>query len=105
MTDTGSPNKFRAAIEVLQRGRDRLVESLAEEVVDQGDDLLDSGFMFHEMIETQGTKLHFLGLLLAHLEQSAEATEEEEHARSAPPPPPIEEAPKRKRKPRAKRLS
>src|SRR4051812_50115620 len=102
MTDTGSPNKFRAAMDVLQRGRDRLVESLADEVNDQADDLLDSGYLFHEMLETQGTRLHFLGLLLAQLEQSAEATEEEEAARSAPPPPPVEASPKRKRKPRAK---
>jgi hypothetical protein len=79
-------NKYRLAIEVLQRGRDQIVDELAEQVLDGGDDLLETPFLFNEMLEGQGTKLHFLGLLLAQLEQSAEQLEEAE-ARSAPPPP------------------
>ncbi len=69
-------NKFRAAIEVLQRGRDSLVETLAEEVLSQEDDLLDGGFLFNEFLEAQGTRLHFLSLLVSHLEQSADAFDE-----------------------------
>ena len=29
-------NKYRAAIEVLQKGRDVLVEAMADEILDQG---------------------------------------------------------------------
>ncbi len=76
-------NKYRAAIDVLQRGRDNLIESLADRVVDQGDDLAEGGFLLDEMLESQGTRLHFLSLLIGQLEQSAEALEE---ARPAPPP-------------------
>jgi len=78
-------NKYRAAIEVLQRGRDVLVEGLAEDILDQGEDLVDGGFLFNEFLETQGTRIHFLSLLIGQLEQSAEAYDE---ARPAPPPPP-----------------
>ena len=76
-------NKYRAAIEVLQRGRDNLIDSLADQVVYQGDDLVEGGFLLNEMLETQGTRLHFLALLIGQLEQSAEALEE---AKPEPPP-------------------
>lgn len=69
-------NKFRSAIEVLQRGRDLLMDELAETVLDQADELLEGGFAFHEFLENQGTRVHFLCLLLSQLEQSAEAAEE-----------------------------
>jgi hypothetical protein len=69
-------NKFRAAMEVLQRGRDMLVESVADDVLDQQENLLEGGFQFHEFLESQGARLHFLGLIMAHLEQSAELLEE-----------------------------
>ena len=94
-------NKFRAAIQVLQRGRDSLVESLAEEVLASEDDLLAGGFLFNEFLEAQGTRLHFLSLLVSQLEQSADALEE---ATAEPPPPPPTKSP-RKRKPRSKKLS
>ncbi len=69
-------NKYRAAIEVLQRGRDQLMAELADTVLDQADDLLEGGFAFHEFLENQGTRVHFLCLLLAQLEQSADSAEE-----------------------------
>jgi hypothetical protein len=96
-------NKYRAAIEVLQRGRESLVESLAEEVLAQEDDLLEGGFYFNEFLEAQGTRLHFLSLLVSQLEQSADSLDE---ANSEPPNPP-QPQPKtpRKRKPRAKKLT
>ena len=78
-------NKYRAAIEVLQKGRDLLVDALAEEVLDQGTDLIEGGYQFNEFLESQGTRLHFLSLLVSQLEQSAEAFDE---AATAPPPPP-----------------
>ncbi len=91
-------NKYRAAIEVLQKGRDVLVEAMAEEILDQGPDLIDGGYQFNEFLESQGTRLHFLSLLVSQLEQSAETLDE---ALTAPPPPPPK-TPARKRTPRAK---
>jgi len=94
-------NKYRAAVQILQRGRDVLVATMADEVVSQADDLLDGGFLFNEFLEAQGTRLHFLSLLVSQLEQSAEILEES--AIELPPPTPAR-AP-RKRKPRAKKLT
>jgi hypothetical protein len=82
MTDTNF-NKFRAAAAVLQRGRSTLVDTLAEEILDQSDELLDNGYQFHEFLENQGTRLHFLGLLLACLEQSAEELDEQRASAAA----------------------
>ncbi len=92
-------NKYRAAIEILQRGRDGLVADLADEILSQGDEFTESGFLFHEFLEIQGTRVHFLSLLLGQLEHSADLLDE---AMTAPPPPPVK-APA-KRKPRAKKL-
>lgn len=102
-TSVSSYNKYRAAIEVLQRGRDMIVDSLADEVLDQYDDMMEGGYAFNEFLEGQGTRLHFLGLLVAQLEQSAEALDEARAAAQAPPPRADAATPK-KRKPRAKKL-
>jgi hypothetical protein len=99
MSDT-SFNKFRAAAQVLQRGRDLLVESLAEDVLDQADDLIDNNFLFNEFLESQGTRLHFLMLVLSQLEQSADSFDE--LAAIQPPPKPAE--PAKKKRTRAKKL-
>jgi hypothetical protein len=74
-------NKYRAAIEILLQGRDQLVESLADDVLDQQEHLLDGGFQFNEFLESQGGRLHFLGLILGHLEHSAEQVEQISAAR------------------------
>ncbi len=74
-------NKYRAAMEVLLKGRDQLVETLADDVLDQEETIRDGGFQFHEFLETQGARLHFLGLIMGHLEQSAEYVEELEAQR------------------------
>jgi hypothetical protein len=86
-------NKYRAAIEVLQRGRDVLVEGLADQILDNEDDLSEGGFLFNEFLETQGTRIHFLTLLIGQLEQSAEAFDD---ARPAAPPPPSKAPVKRR---------
>ncbi len=99
--NSATQNKFRAAVQVLQRGRDVLVEAMADEVLSQSDDLLDGGFLFNEFLEAQGTRLHFLTLLVAQLEQSAETLEENAVEEPALPP---AKAP-RKRKPRTKKLT
>ena len=91
-------NKYRAAIDVLMSGRDVLIGTLADEILDQAENLVEGGFQFNEFLETQGTRLHFLGLMVAQLEQSADIFDE---AHYTPPPMP---APK-KRKPRAKKLT
>jgi hypothetical protein len=100
---TTTNNKFRAAVEVLQKGRDLVMDTIAEDVLDQGEDLLDSSYQFNEFLETQGTRLHFLSLLIQQLEQSAEAVEEQEQAAAAAMVP--EPKAKRPRKPRVKKLS
>ncbi|MHC5536968.1 hypothetical protein ACYOEI_01685 [Singulisphaera rosea] len=89
-------NKYRAAIEVLHRGRESLVNDLAEEIIDQGDELIEGGYIFNEFLETQGTRLHFLCLLVNQLEVSAENLDE---TLTAPPPKPAV-----KRRPRTKKL-
>ena len=53
-----------------------MVDAIADDVLDQGDDLLETNYQFHEFLETQGTRLHFLTLLIQQLEQSAESIEE-----------------------------
>jgi hypothetical protein len=102
----GDPfNKYRTAIEILQRGRDILVEGLADEVLDRGEELVEGGFALNEFLEAQGTRLHFLCLLVSQLEQSAEALDEA----SRPSPPaasaPAAKKPAAKRRPRAKKLA
>jgi len=69
-------NKYRAAVEILQRGREVLVEGLADEILEHSDELVEGGFTFNEFLESQGTRIHFLCLLVAHLEQSADALDE-----------------------------
>src|SRR5262245_23419378 len=66
-------NKYREAIEILLRGREVLVEELADEILAQSDDLIEGGYAFNEFLEGQGTRIHFLGLLVSQLEQAAEA--------------------------------
>jgi len=93
-------NKYRAAIEVLLHGRNVLVEGLADDILAQEEDLVDGGFLFNEFLESQGTRLHFLCLLISQLEQSADSLDETLTAPPAPPP----KAPA-KRKSRSKKLS
>jgi hypothetical protein len=94
-------NKYRAAIEIIQRGRDVLVAALADEIVDREDDLTEGGFLLNEFLESQGTRLHFLCLLVSQLEQSAESLEA---SKLSPPPAPTPKPPA-KRRPRAKKLA
>jgi hypothetical protein len=97
-------NKYRAAIEVLQRGREQIVDALAEEILDQCDDMLENGYAFNEFLEGQGTRLHFLALLVSQLEQSAEALDEARAAAERPAPKEQEPAAPKKRKPRTRKL-
>ena len=93
-------NKYRNAVEILQRGRDVLVEELTNEILDREDELVEGGYFLNEFLEAQGTRLHFLCLLVSQLEQSAEALEE---ARQPPAPVPAAK-PAAKRRPRTKKL-
>lgn len=88
-------NKFRAAASVLQRGRDQLVDSMADEILDQSESILEGGFLFHELLENHGTRLHFLCLLVAQLEHSADELDERRAAAKVVSKP-------RSRKPRTK---
>ena len=95
-------NKFRAAVQVIQRGRDQLVESLAEEILAQGEELVDNNFLLNEFLETQGTRLHFLMMVMGQLEQSADTFDEQ--CLSQPPPPSPKAEPPKKRRTRAKKM-
>jgi hypothetical protein len=98
----GEPcNKYRSAVEILQRGRDVLVGELANEILDREEELVEGGFLFNEFLEAQGTRLHFLTLLLSQLEQSAEALDESRQPLAPAPAP----KPAAKRRPRAKKLT
>jgi hypothetical protein len=94
-------NKYRSAVAILQRGREVLVEELANEILEREEELVEGGFLFNEFLEAQGTRLHFLSLLLGQLEQSAEALDE---ARQ-PAPPAAAPKPATKRRPRTKKLT
>ena len=92
-------NKYRAAMDVLQRGHELLIESLAEEVLDQQENLVAGGFQFHEFLESHGARLHFLGLIMGHLEQSAEFLEEQARTHRDPTlAPPSQNAPHSRRR-------
>lgn len=85
MSDLPS-NKYRAAVEVLLRGRDQMVDALADEILDQSEDLIANGYAFHELLEGQGTRLHFLSLLLSQLEMCADQYDELQAASKPPAP-------------------
>lgn len=95
-------NKYRSAVEILQRGRDVLVEEMANEIMDREEELAEGGFLLNEFLETQGTRLHFLGLLVSQLEQSAEALDE---VRKPPAAAAAVSKPAAKRRPRTKKLT
>ena len=52
------------------------MRDLSEEILDRAEDFTEGGFLFQEFLENQGTKLHFLYLMVSQLEQSSEAFEE-----------------------------
>lgn len=72
MPSTSPLNKYRGALDVLRRGRDILVDDLAETVNDRAEDLLDSPFLLGELLENHGMKLQFLTLMMSQLEQLAD---------------------------------
>ncbi|RLS25362.1 MAG: hypothetical protein DWH73_02085 [Planctomycetota bacterium] len=71
-------NQFQKAVEVLQKGREVLIRDLADEIIDRAEDFTEGGFLFQEFLENQGTKLHFLYLMVSQLEQSSEALQEKQ---------------------------
>lgn len=91
-------------MEILQRGRDQMADQIAEDILDQGEDLLDNPFTFNDFLESQGTRLHFLSVVLSHLELLAEAQDERLAAMPRPKPPKAAAAKPRKRAPRTKKL-
>jgi hypothetical protein len=70
-------NRYQMAVEVLQRGRDLLMHDLADQILDRAEDFEEGGFLFQEFLENQGSKLHFLYLMISQMEQSAELFEEQ----------------------------
>lgn len=68
-------NRYQLAVDVLQKGREVLLRDLTEEILYHAEDFEEGGFLFQEFLENQGTKIHFLYLMLSQLEQSAETFE------------------------------
>jgi len=95
-------NKYRRAVEILQRGRDVLVDDLTNEILDREDELVGGGFLLNEFLEAQGTRLHFLCLLVSQLEQSAEG--QDEVRPSASPAPAAKPAAQRRPRTKTKKL-
>lgn len=79
-------NKYREALELLQRSRDQLVDQVTDHLLDQGEEVLEQGYMIHEFLENQGTRLHFLTLLASQIEQSADQWDEARVQESIPRP-------------------
>lgn len=100
---TATYNKYRAAVEVLQKGRELVVEGIADDILDQGEDLLEGGYQLNEFLENQGTRLHFLTLLIQQLEQSAE--EAAPKPEPEPEPEPVAKAKPKPRKSRSKKMT
>ncbi len=69
-------NKYREALDVLLKGRDVLIDNLADEVLDQAETLVEGGFLFNDFIESQGPRLHFLCILAGQLEFAADKVDE-----------------------------
>ena len=80
-------NRYQMAVEVLQRGRDLLMHDLAEQILDRAEDFEEGGFLFQEFLENQGSKLHFLYLMISQMEQSAELFEEQNRPKNEVEPP------------------
>ena len=72
----GKPNKYRGALEILQQGKEALLETLADDIIHQGDNLTEGGFLFNEFVEVQGSRLHLLAMLVCQLEEAAMSLEE-----------------------------
>jgi hypothetical protein len=70
------PNKYRSALEILHQGKDVLLDTLADDIIHQGSNLIEGGFLFNEFLEVQGSRLHFLALMVCQLEEAAHAKEE-----------------------------
>jgi hypothetical protein len=96
-------NKYQTALEILQKGRDVLVDELAEAVVDHGDDLIESPFLLTELLEGHGSKLQFLMILMSQLERTAEEHESLGTIRVACCDEPDPAAPRRRRRRRSRR--
>lgn len=69
-------NKYREALERLQRCREQLVEQATDQILDPDEEILEHTYLFHEFLENRGTQLHFLTLLASQIEQSADEWDE-----------------------------
>ncbi|ADV64192.1 hypothetical protein Isop_3635 [Isosphaera pallida ATCC 43644] len=65
-------NKYRQALAILNQARDVMVESLADEILDNADEFAEGGFLFHEFLESRGPRFQFLGIVGGFLEYAAE---------------------------------
>jgi len=66
-------DKFRTAVEVLNEARRRLLENMADRVLELADEFVEGGFRINEFLETDGTRLHLITLVISQFELMAEA--------------------------------
>ncbi|WP_158633506.1 hypothetical protein [Tautonia sociabilis] len=85
---------LQAAVSVLNQAREAMLDQMAETVLSMADEFAEGGFQVNEFLELNGSRLHFLCLLISQLEQLGEL-----RALSSPPTP----ARERKREKRSRR--
>lgn len=86
MSGTLQPSeKFRAAIDVLNRVRESLLDSMAETVLEQEEEFSQGGFQVNEFLEVHGSRLHFLCLMISQFELAAESQAEARRDASSSP--------------------
>lgn len=73
-------NKYRQALTVLNQARDELVSGLADEILENSDELRAGGFILNEFLDIKGPRMQSMGLIACFLEQAADIFDEEVHA-------------------------
>ncbi len=89
------PDKLRAAVAVLTRARESMLDQMADTVLAMADEFDEGGFQINEFLELNGSRLHFLCLLIGQLELLGEM-----RAMDAPPAEKKEKRPRRREEPK-----
>jgi len=66
------PQKYRAAIGVLNRARESMLDSLADTILEMDGEFRQGGFQVNEFLEVHGSRLHFLCLMISQFEMAVE---------------------------------
>ncbi|QDV33105.1 hypothetical protein [Tautonia plasticadhaerens] len=79
-----SPDRLRAAIEVLNRARESILDQMADTVLSMDEEFSEGGFQVNEFLEVHGSRLHFLCLLISQFEMLSDARSLDAVARDRP---------------------